>query len=122
VANGIVSRYGKGPDSDATDTLIASTLKGQRGKGGGVVAYALRKDPGGTGRTGRGTPMAVNGASVRRLTPTECERLQALPDGWTRVPDSAPDSRRYAGLGDAVTASVGEWIGRRIIDADRELA
>jgi DNA (cytosine-5)-methyltransferase 1 len=48
---------------------------------------------------------------VRRLTPTECERLQALPDGWTAF---GPDSRRYAALGDAVTASVAEWIGRRI--------
>jgi DNA (cytosine-5)-methyltransferase 1 len=53
-------------------------------------------------------------ASVRRLTPRECERLQALPDDWTAL---GPDSRRYAGLGDAVTSSVGEWIGRRIIKA-----
>jgi len=29
---------------------------------------------------GRDTPQ-----SVRRLTPTECERLQGLPDGWTHV-------------------------------------
>jgi site-specific DNA-cytosine methylase len=49
---------------------------------------------------------------VRRLTPCECERLQALPDDWTA---HGPDSRRYAALGDAVTASVAEWIGRRII-------
>lgn len=54
------------------------------------------------------------GQAVRRLTPTECERLQALPDGWT---DFGPDSRRYAALGDAVTASVAEWIGRRLIAA-----
>ena len=27
---------------------------------------------------------------VRRLTPTECERLQGLPDGWT-IPAFAPD-------------------------------
>jgi DNA (cytosine-5)-methyltransferase 1 len=51
-------------------------------------------------------------AGVRRLTPTECERLQGLPDGWT-LPGA--DSRRYAGLGDAVTASVAEWIGKRIL-------
>lgn len=57
------------------------------------------------------------GATVRRLTPTECERLQALPDGWTNPDGKAPDSRRYAGLGDAVTSSVGEWIGRRIAAA-----
>jgi len=57
------------------------------------------------------------GASVRRMMPVECERLQALPDNWTRVPDAVPDSRRYAALGDAVTVSVAEWIGRRLLAA-----
>lgn len=47
----------------------------------------------------------------------ECERLQGLPDDWTRVPEDAPDSRRYAGLGDAVTANVAYWIGRRLVAA-----
>lgn len=51
-------------------------------------------------------------SGVRILTPTECERLQGLPDGWT-LPGS--DSKRYAGLGDAVTANVAEWIGRRLM-------
>lgn len=27
-----------------------------------------------------------DGYVVRRLTPTECERLQGFPDGWTRIP------------------------------------
>jgi DNA (cytosine-5)-methyltransferase 1 len=58
--------------------------------------------------------LTLNGAGVRRLTPTECERLQALPDGWTQL-GGTPDSRRYAALGDAVTASVAEWIGRRLL-------
>jgi site-specific DNA-cytosine methylase len=57
---------------------------------------------------------------VRRLTPVECERLQGLPDGWTRVPDTAPDSRRYAGLGDAVTSPVAEWIGRRLLAVEAQ--
>lgn len=56
---------------------------------------------------------------VRRLTPVECERLQALPDDWTA---HGPDSRRYAALGDAVTASVAEWIGRRLIASTKEAA
>ena len=56
------------------------------------------------------------GAGVRRLTPTECERLQGLPDGWT---DLGPDSRRYAALGDAVTANVAEWIGKRLMQHTR---
>lgn len=59
---------------------------------------------------------------VRRLMPIECERLQDMPDGWTDIPwagkPHSPDSRRYAGLGDAVTASVGEWIGRRLLAVD----
>ncbi len=50
---------------------------------------------------------------VRRLTPTECERLQGFPDGWTQLGDT-PDSRRYSALGDAVTVNVAEWIGCRL--------
>lgn len=48
---------------------------------------------------------------VRRLTPTECERLQGFPDGWT---DHGADGRRYAALGNAVTVNVAEWIGGRL--------
>lgn len=58
-----------------------------------------------------------NGHAVRRLTPIECERLQALPDNWTNPDGTAPDSRRYAALGDAVTATVGHWLGRRLAEA-----
>jgi DNA (cytosine-5)-methyltransferase 1 len=66
------------------------------------------------------TPAVTSNAGVRRLTPIECERLQGLPDNWTQVPDTAPDSRRYAGLGDAVTSPVAEWIGRRILAHHQE--
>lgn len=48
---------------------------------------------------------------VRRLTPTEAERLQSFPDGWT---DGQSDSERYRQLGLAVTVNVAEWLGRRI--------
>ena len=50
---------------------------------------------------------------VRRLTPTECERLQGFPDGWTA---DQSDSVRYRQLGNAVSVPVIEWIGRRIAD------
>ena len=43
------------------------------------------------------------GTRIRRLTPTECERLQGFPDGWT---DSVSDSQRYKCLGNAVTVNV----------------
>lgn len=48
---------------------------------------------------------------VRRLTPTECERLQGFPDGWT---DGQADSHRYKQMGNAVTVNVAGWIGKRI--------
>lgn len=63
-------------------------------------------------------------AGVRRLTPTECERLQGFPDGWT-IPDPdadpgnlhpKPDGPRYAQMGNAVTVNVAEWIGRRLME------
>jgi DNA (cytosine-5)-methyltransferase 1 len=49
---------------------------------------------------------------VRRLTPTECERLQGFEDGWT---DGQHDSTRYRQLGNAVAVPVVEWIAKRII-------
>lgn len=59
-------------------------------------------------------------ATVRRLTPMECERLMGWPDGWTDVPwnkkDHAPDSRRYAACGNGVVAPVAFWIGARLAE------
>ena len=72
------------------------------------IYNALRSGDGGSSRANE----VLVGQAVRRLTPRECERLQALPDGWTAF---GPDSRRYAALGDAVTASVAEWIGTRLM-------
>jgi len=53
---------------------------------------------------------------VRRLTPTECERLQGFPDDWTQIgtlEKPTADSHRYKQLGNAVTVNVAEWIARR---------
>lgn len=44
--------------------------------------------------------MLVITPTVRRLTPTECERLQGYPDGWTDIP-GASDSARYKSLGNS---------------------
>ena len=55
----------------------------------------------------------VMASAVRRLTPTECERLQGFPDGWT---DGQADSHRYKQMGNAVTVNVAEWIGKRIVE------
>jgi DNA (cytosine-5)-methyltransferase 1 len=49
---------------------------------------------------------------VRRLTPTECCRLQGFPDDWN---DNVSDTQRYKQMGNAVTVNVIEWIGERIM-------
>lgn len=54
-----------------------------------------------------------SGYVVRRLTPTECERLQGFPDGWTDI-DGAKDAPRYKALGNSIAVPVLEWIGKRI--------
>ena len=55
---------------------------------------------------------------VRRLTPTECERLQGFPDGYTNIPwrkkDEAPDGPRYKALGNSMAVPCMRWIGERI--------
>jgi len=52
--------------------------------------------------------------AVRRLTPTECERLQGFPDGYTNIKDNCPDSPRYKALGNSMAVPVMKWIGERI--------
>ena len=59
----------------------------------------------------------VNASAVRRLTPTECERLQGFPDGHTLIPwrgNMASDGPRYKALGNSMAVPVIRWIGERI--------
>jgi DNA (cytosine-5)-methyltransferase 1 len=63
-------------------------------------------------RAGTKQSTGVVTSTVRRLTPTECERLQGFPDNWT---DGQADSHRYKQMGNAVAVPVVEWIINRII-------
>lgn len=56
---------------------------------------------------------------VRRLTPTESERLQGFPDDWTNIPEwvdnrgklhKAADSLRYKALGNSIALPQWWWI------------
>ncbi len=51
--------------------------------------------------------------AIRRLTPTECERLQGFPDGWTK---GVSDTQRYKTLGNAVTTNVVTAIGEKLYE------
>jgi DNA (cytosine-5)-methyltransferase 1 len=64
--------------------------------------------------------MAMQDMQVRRLTPTECERLQGFPDSYTQIPyrnkpaESCPDGPRYKAMGNSMAVPVMRWIGERI--------
>jgi site-specific DNA-cytosine methylase len=61
---------------------------------------------------------------VRRLTPTECERLMGWPDDHTLYRSDGKtnsDSTRYKMCGNGVASPVAEWIGRYILEAQREM-
>ena len=67
---------------------------------------------------------ATDNYIVRRLTPTECERLQGFPDDWTLVPyrgksaKECPDAPRYKAIGNSMAVPVMRWIGERIQKVD----
>ena len=90
-------------DSRITETGdISQQLTSRMGTGGGNVPLVQE---------------LTMASGVRRLTPTECERLQGFPDGWT---DGQADSHRYKQMGNAVTVNVAEWIGKRINQSETQ--
>jgi site-specific DNA-cytosine methylase len=86
--------------------------------GDGQLAGALTA---GGGSPGSGfAAVMVPRSGVRRLTPTECERLQGFPDGWTAIPyrgkpaEQCPDGPRYKALGNSMAVPVVRWIGQNL--------
>ena len=86
-----------------------------------MVAQALQTD--GQLRTGSSwnTNIPQSQRSIRRLTPIECERLQAFPDNWTKYGlfdgkvKEISDTQRYKMMGNAVTTAVITDIKSRIL-------
>ena len=89
-----------------------------RGRDGGAMPEGphdtanIRAASGGSSRSYVAQPWAV-----RRLTPTECERLQGFPDGYTDIPyrgKRAADGPRYKALGNSMAVNVMRVLGERI--------
>jgi DNA (cytosine-5)-methyltransferase 1 len=98
--------------SHAVAQPIAFQLAGDRDNPSVSVsetAFCLPANP----MSDRGQAVAASMA-VRRLTPTECERLQGFPDGYTNIRENCPDGPRYKALGNSMAVPVMRWIGQRI--------
>lgn len=69
------------------------------------------------------TPAIMQGVSVRRLMPVECERLQGFSDNHTLISwrgkeaTECPDGPRYRAIGNSMAVPVMRWIGERIAAA-----
>lgn len=115
VAGALLARDYKGPGrADSLGRVIAQPV------GADLYNGTLTGDKAVTLTTATGQGGANTGPSViekiirwivRRLTPTECERLQGYPDGWTDLggwvdsrgkAHKAADSPRYKALGNSI--------------------
>jgi DNA (cytosine-5)-methyltransferase 1 len=124
-------------DVRVIDTGIVPTVISRWGTGGGnvpAIAFSVREDAKANNfsATETETALTLQGhqpspqshhaqlflaetSTVRRLTPTECERLQGFPDGWT---EGQADSNRYKQMGNAVAVPVVEWIIKRLVETE----
>ena len=98
---------------DAKDLVVEvpALLTMREGKEGGGKGPLIKYDQSLTLSTGNNQTLFDAGV-VRRLTPTECERLQGFPDGWT---EGQVDSHRYKQMGNAVAVPVVEWVIQGIV-------
>ncbi len=85
--------------------LSVPDSKTRRGRVGGGIAQTLD--------TGMQQHTLTPDMKIRRLTPTECERLQGFPDQWT---EGVSDTQRYKVLGNAVSCPVIRDIVSRLIE------
>ena len=120
-------------DTDGGTQAVAFSCK-DHGADAGDMSPTLRSmGHAGSHPNGGGQVAAAYGMTVRRLTPTECERLMGWPDGHTarRVPLKLDGNRwvwanqavrqkdgpRYKQCGNGVVASVARYIAERCADA-----
>lgn len=115
--------------SDKANALLSCSYKGARANGMSVVpgtwrthkdGHGFRSTAGGKApcipararNDGSGQPVAKIGCMLRRLTPTECARLQTIPD-WYKW--GCSDTQAYKMLGNGWTVEVIKHILSHII-------
>ena len=109
----------KGPGAVSFEPGLAKR-EGADNRFGDEVTSTLRA------KMGDNLPAVAVDYIVRRLTPLECERLQGLPDGYTRIPhrgkpaEECPDTPRYKALGNGWAVNCARWICQRIQEYEKE--
>jgi DNA (cytosine-5)-methyltransferase 1 len=96
---------------------------------GTIIGRADHNGPQGSGVGQPGAPMYTldsvsqhgveHNMQVRRLTPTECERLMGWPDNHTLPRADGkenPDTTRYKMCGNGVASPVAQWIGQHLME------
>jgi DNA (cytosine-5)-methyltransferase 1 len=117
-------REGMGNKADSTFVKVPeATKKGYaEAEVGDSINLSVPNSKTRRGRVGKGIAQTIDtgmqqhtlkGSRIRRLTPTECERLQGFPDGWT---EGVSDTQRYKTLGNAVTVNVIQAIMTRLLN------
>jgi DNA (cytosine-5)-methyltransferase 1 len=107
----VISRYGTGGGNVPMVFPIQGTVIG-RADTSGPQGKGYAEDETMFTLTKTDIHAVSSNATVRRLTPTECERLQGFPDNWT---DGQADSNRYKQMGNAVAVPVVQWIIDRMV-------
>jgi len=64
--------------------------------------------------TNQGGNVVKQPMQVRRVTPVECERLQGIPDNFTKITEKSADGPRYKMIGNGFAVPCVAWIGKRI--------
>lgn len=114
-------RAGIGVGAVCAPVAFDCKASGRSGFGVGEVAPTLRAMGHKDSHNNGGEQIAVQqGWAVRRLTPTECARLQGFHDNHCRIPwrgkpaEECPDGPQYKGYGNSMSVGVIRWLGRRI--------
>lgn len=104
----------EGHDASEDGTGRGTPLVAFNWQNGGNEGYAFTEDATGPLDTSQTKAVYSPEMAVRRLTPTECLRLQGFPDDWLDLEPPLSDSAKYRLIGNAVAVPVAEWIGNRI--------
>jgi DNA (cytosine-5)-methyltransferase 1 len=124
------SHYTRGKDGAPSEVVAPLSADADKGDQESVVAYTTKLHNTTSNQSGKvyeeytvgldsnsPPPALLTAMAVRRLTPTECERLQGFPDNYTLVPNRGKpmaDGPRYKALGNSWAVPVVRWIGARI--------